>query len=149
RGGRKHLHHPTAQQTRDCRGPHGMRLLGAGVAVLVVLAGIGPDAIAASSETCESHGITYNCVTQSVEVQSLRPAYVGSTYGATNLTNVTPSYTEWPAQIAPGRPIPPGIHVAAQYEHLARLYANNASANESWAEQPHYATFTGLQQLQA
>ena len=109
---------------------------------------LGPTALAATAETCESRGISYNCVTERVEAQTIRPVYGAGLEGATNLSNVTPSYVEWPDQIAPGRAIPKGIHVSAQFEHLAKLYASNVSANASAAEKPYYGTFTGLEQLQ-
>lgn len=124
------------------------RLTAISLSIILLAQTLGPTALAATAETCESKGITYNCVTERVEAQTIRPVYGAGLEGATNLSNVAPSYVEWPDQIAPGRTIPKGIHVSAQFEHLAKLYASNVSANASAAEKPYYGTFTSLEQYQ-
>lgn len=113
----------------------------------LVVAAVGPANVAAAVEVCQSEAAgEYECVTERVVVEQIRPQYEYGLYGATNLSNYTPPHAEWPTDFAPGRSVPVGVHVGATYERITTLYAGgNVSVNMSSAHRPQYVDFNGLQ----
>jgi hypothetical protein len=95
--------------------------------LLVILAPqlLSLNAVAAETESCESHGLTYDCVTQTVEETQLRLPYDNGTFGTVAPPNLTRIDQTWPAQLGPNDPIPSGVSVEASWETEVTVVASN------------------------
>ena len=106
---------------------------------------MGLSAVAAESETCESHGIHYDCVTESLEETTVRLPYENGTFGSLAPANLTSVDRSWPPSLAPGDPIPSGVSLQASFETSVLLAAsNNGSASPTTGSAVVYDASLGL-----
>lgn len=96
--------------------------------VLLLLAVLAPQLLslnALAAETCESHGLTYNCTTQTVQETQLRLPYDNGTFGTVAPENLTRIDQTWPSKLGLNDPIPSGVSVEATWETEVTVLASN------------------------
>lgn len=89
------------------------------LALLVLLSSVGPAL--AATETCESHGLQYNCVTETVSQSVTSIAYENGEYGTVPFNTTRSQFDAWPANLTDlsGRNVPNilnGIRMGASVE---------------------------------
>lgn len=108
--------------------PHYPRATAAVFALLILIEGMGGAALA-ETETCESHGITYNCITESVAEQQIRAGYLGLGNGTIDPATVQQEWAKWPTSLSNFGKLPSGVSLSALMETPIRVSpANNGTA---------------------